>query len=249
MDKQTEDGGWRTVSQAYFIMVARFMDRHNRLLAGEKPSLIPLLTGSDAETEMLRQGQQRSDQRKQRRASSLRFGPPTPAEISRVHELLYQQSGTHSGVPNEATVASTALETTKLCHPQERNLHEKIFGGYLMREAFELAFTGALLHVRAPLECVAIDDISFVHPVSIGDLLRLGGRLVYTCRRRRLLQVSVAADVLNPQDRTARPVRTNTFHFTFRPRDPTAAWIDVRPETYEEAIEWLQAQRRLEGHQ
>jgi hypothetical protein len=39
----------------------------------------------------------------------------------------------------------TRFVNTLYMHPQERNIHGKIFGGYLMKEAFELAWIGMLL--------------------------------------------------------------------------------------------------------
>lgn len=37
----------------------------------------------------------------------------------------------------------TNLSSVKLCHPQERNIHSSIFGGFLLKEAYELAYATA----------------------------------------------------------------------------------------------------------
>jgi acyl-coenzyme A thioesterase 9 len=239
MDREVHQGHWKQVSQAYFIMVAKFMAEAHK---GDKPHLIPLIADSPEEKAILAKGSRRSEQRRERREASLKVKPPTASEIAQLHQLLYMNAGPRY-TESCRKVSDTVLEATKLCHPQERNLNEKIFGGYLMREAFELAFTNCLLHFRGPLECVAIDDIVFLYPVSIGDILRLSATIVYSDGRRRLLQVQVDADVIDPRD--GSQLRTNTFHFTFTPRDDVQPWRDVHPETYAEAIEWLQAQRRL----
>ena len=42
----------------------------------------------------------------------------------------------------------TVREALQLCQPQERNISNKIFGGFLMRKAFELAFVTGYLHAR-----------------------------------------------------------------------------------------------------
>ena len=37
----------------------------------------------------------------------------------------------------------TSLENALICQPQQRNIHGRIFGGFLMHRAFELAFSTA----------------------------------------------------------------------------------------------------------
>lgn len=39
----------------------------------------------------------------------------------------------------------TSLENTFTCQPQQRNVHGRVFGGFLMRRAFELAHSTAYL--------------------------------------------------------------------------------------------------------
>ncbi len=57
----------------------------------------------------------------------------------------------------------TALKNTLLMNAQERNIHGKIFGGYLMKTAYELAWALAVTYfgVYTPV-FVAVDDIQFV---------------------------------------------------------------------------------------
>ncbi|CAF4769921.1 unnamed protein product, partial [Rotaria magnacalcarata] len=49
----------------------------------------------------------------------------------------------------------------------QRNLYNKIFGGYLMRKSFELAWTAASLFAKQSLSTLAVDDIMFERPVEI----------------------------------------------------------------------------------
>ena len=57
----------------------------------------------------------------------------------------------------------TVFKNTLLMHAQERNVHGKIFGGYLMKTAYELAWSAAVIYmgVYTPV-FVAVDDIQFV---------------------------------------------------------------------------------------
>ena len=43
-------------------------------------------------------------------------------------------------------MASTARHSVRLMNSQDRNVQQRIYGGYLLREAFELAFATASLH-------------------------------------------------------------------------------------------------------
>lgn len=50
--------------------------------------------------------------------------------------------------PQDITINETQIEKTLLMHIQDRNLHGKVFGGFVMREAFELGWLNAYLHVK-----------------------------------------------------------------------------------------------------
>ena len=47
----------------------------------------------------------------------------------------------------------------------------KIFGGFLMRQAFELAWANTYVYTRTRPMIQHMDDISFKKPVSVGALL------------------------------------------------------------------------------
>lgn len=46
---------------------------------------------------------------------------------------------------NCAFMEDSRYERSLICFPFQRNLHNKMFGGYLMRKAYEAAFTNATL--------------------------------------------------------------------------------------------------------
>lgn len=59
---------------------------------------------------------------------------------------------------NSMWMEETNLRTMNIGHPEQRNLYNKIFGGYLMRKSFELAWTTASLfaYVFHFLLCLSI---------------------------------------------------------------------------------------------
>lgn len=61
--------------------------------------------------------------------------------------------------PHDMLMASTSLQNTFTCHFQQRNLHGRIFGGFLLRRAFELAFATCFTFAGARPVFDCIDDV------------------------------------------------------------------------------------------
>lgn len=61
----------------------------------------------------------------------------------------------------------THLENALICHPQQRNMHGRIFGGFLMHRAFELAFSTAYAFAGLVPCFLEVDHVDFLRPVSI----------------------------------------------------------------------------------
>ena len=61
------------------------------------------------------------------------------------HEVLHIFAGLTDG--GAVLMDSTRLSNTFTCQPQNRNMHGRIFGGFLMRRAYELAY--ATVHMFA----------------------------------------------------------------------------------------------------
>src|SRR3989338_7642906 len=69
---------------------------------------------------------------------------PSPESIEQARNLLLQ-ARQHMDFPllardqNEVLMSSTRLSNALICQPQHRNLRGNVFGGFLIRRAFELA--------------------------------------------------------------------------------------------------------------
>lgn len=109
------------------------------------------------------------------------------------------------------TRASNAL----IAQPQQRNTAGRIFGGFLMRRAYELGFACAYMNAGERPHFVEVDEVVFTHPVEVGSLLQLESRLLYTkmFANQPHLHVEVTCHIVNPEGRSS--VRSNTFCFTF----------------------------------
>ena len=249
------DSLWKLAALAKFIMVAK---------NSEGSVQVPRLKlNSMREEAIFAAGAQRNAARLSRAQQSLFKEPPTEQESALLHKLFLKPSFESITTPiqiQHISIASTVLTTTKLCHPQERNIHDLIFGGFLMREALELGYTCGQLFSHSKLNFLAVDDLAFKHPVPIGAVLQLTAHVVYTedepesetnttTLKSQLIHVEVVADVLNIE--TGDRKTTNTFHFTYRMESPPK--YAVKPATYGEAMKYLEGKRRLsavplEGH-
>ena len=63
-------------------------------------------------------------------------------------------------------LSETRLENALICQPQQRNIHGRIFGGFLMHRAFELAFATAYAFAGLMPCFLEVDLVDFLRPVS-----------------------------------------------------------------------------------
>ncbi|KAJ7950608.1 Acyl-coenzyme A thioesterase 9, mitochondrial [Quillaja saponaria] len=110
----------------------------------------------------------------------------------------------------------TRLENSLICQPQQRNIYGRIFGGFLMHRAFELAFSTAYAFAGLVPCFLEVDHVDFLRPVDVGDFLRLKSCVLYTelhNPEQPLINIEVVAHVARPELRSSEV--TNTFYFTF----------------------------------
>ena len=63
--------------------------------------------------------------------------------------------------------------------PNDRNVHGKAFGGFVIRSAYDLAYLAARYFTRGkPFVPVGFDDAIFLLPVAIGDMVRFEAQLL-----------------------------------------------------------------------
>eukprot|EP01013_Petalomonas_cantuscygni_P036314 TRINITY_DN6608_c1_g3_i1.p1 TRINITY_DN6608_c1_g3~~TRINITY_DN6608_c1_g3_i1.p1 ORF type:complete len:478 (+),score=72.00 TRINITY_DN6608_c1_g3_i1:33-1466(+) len=135
----------------------------------------------------------------------------------------------------------THLSSINLCNPQMRNLHGNIFGGFLMRKAYETAWCVAHSFLRTTPILVETSTISFHRPVQVGSILHCDAMVTYVdVGNPPLVVVQAEMAVLSVLDGSARS--TNSFFFVFTPeRDVNVPM--VRPTTYDEALAYLEGRR------
>jgi acyl-coenzyme A thioesterase 9 len=281
----TADKPAAPVLQASTTFVAR--NKENK--AVKVPRLVPT---TERDKRLYELGHKANDARKAARQNSLNRTPPTSSELALVHKLFMERSALEQGDTLGASagagvdpsnlpsvwrdMSSTRLTNTIITMPQHRNLHSKVFGGLLMRMAFETASAaGWQMTGRIP-KFLSLSDLSFHAPVEVGTLLKFDAVVTHAAggdSGQKTYAVSVSATMQTPgydvrraheaRDRDAASFAaasrasaagaapdkrlTNEFHFIFY-CDHTAI-PRVYPSSYGEAMDYIAAHRRLQQGQ
>lgn len=238
--EQKHDGVWTRVTEANFVLVAR--DPTNTKGA----VLNRLSTETSEEKALFERGQRNTIARKECAKDTLFKNPPTEHEKMLIHDFFIQTVD-HSALSFKARVKpenSVWMEDAKLkniiiCQPENRNRFNKIFGGFIMRQAFELAWANAYIFGKERPFIVYMDDISFEAPVEVGSLLYFSSQISFI--HDKYIQVRVSAEVFNPLTSELRV--TNVFHYTFELRNSKPRMI--LPKTYHEAMMYLNSRRHF----
>jgi acyl-coenzyme A thioesterase 9 len=139
-------------------------------------------------------------------------------------EELKQQAHIMQDMPaladgNIMPMYRTRTENTTLMHPQHRNMNNKIFGGFLMRRAFEAAFSTCYLFGGSRPHFLELEKVTFKRPVDIGNLVKFISHVSYSSNNdggqgeHAIVHVETEAFVVNPENCTS--YLSNVFHFTF----------------------------------
>ncbi|AJY68873.1 thioesterase [Geobacter sulfurreducens] len=224
------------IASCYFTMVARGGEG-----AGESIVLPPLEYRDELE-------QQRADKavagrEEYRRQQASLKEPPSREEYEMLDRLHRAQEEPGFGGHRAGSLVADAWERM---YPEQEYVPQRIFGGYLIRRAYELS--GICSELVAPDRSIiaAVNRINFFHPVRIGDKLHYTSRVVFTndsfvCVEANIERIS--------RDRTVKAL-SNSCLFTFvnvdrelnhRPVPP------IYPATYREDAGYLEAYRSYQA--
>lgn len=236
---QYRDGVYCPVLDATFVMVAR--DPENKRAA----FVNPIKPDGPKEERILLEGEANKSRRVALSTASLLKVAPTDEERKLIHNLFLHTLDSNMVSfrsrmlpPNSVWMEDAKLKGLEICHPQERNIFNRIFGGFLMRKAYELGWANASSYGSCRPRLVAVDDILFQKPVEIGSLLMLSSQVCYS--QDNYIQVRVHSEVFDPL--TQQHNTTNIFHFTFGSEQPVP---NVVPKTYGESMLYLDGKRHF----
>lgn len=135
-------------------------------------------------------------------------------------------------------------ESWERMYPEKENVPKSIFGGYLIRRAFELSLICADLVAPNRSVIAAVTRVNFFHPVRIGDTLHFTSRVVYTKDSFICVEASIER---TSRDCTSKALSNSCF-FTFANVDNEFVHQPVPPifpATYAEDARYLAAHRSL----
>ncbi|OBZ87622.1 Acyl-coenzyme A thioesterase 9, mitochondrial [Choanephora cucurbitarum] len=229
----------------------------------QKPVKInPLKLTSPAEERLFEMAEANKKRKRRAAETSLTRQPPTPEERLDIHDIFLQYSQyLHGEGTDDYLTASpadnrqplpehlvwmrdTKIESNFIMQPQDRNIHNNIFGGYLMRRAYELAYANTALFMKTSSPTLlSMDEVTFRKPVHVGTLLNLRSAIVLSeGYPHRTVQVRVMAEVVNMEKNTRET--TNVFHFTLASGNDKIKLRRILPRTYAETMLWIDAKRR-----
>lgn len=160
-------------------------------------------------------------------------------------------------------MANTRIHSTQIMQPQYRNRHSfMIFGGFLLKQTFELAFCCAASFSHTRPTFVSLDPSTFENPVPVGSVLYLTATVAYTDPppvtksssgngatkatenhgkgMYTRVQIRIDSKVRNIEHGETKP--TGQFNYTFTVEKD----IRIMPQTYSEFMIWVDARRRAE---
>ena len=131
-------------------------------------------------------------------------------------------------------------------YPEQENVPKKIFGGYLIRRAYELSsICCERVAPNRPMPA-AVNRINFFHPVRMGDILHYTTRVVYS--NGSLICVEANIERIS-RDRTSKAL-SNSCLFTFVNVDDELNHQpvpQVYPTNYGEDARYLAAHRSCQS--
>ena len=144
-------------------------------------------------------------------------------------------------------VRDSMTEMAQLVLPHEANVHGSVLGGTVMHWIDLAAAVTANRHCRRPVVTAAIDEMSFLAPIQVGQLALIHARITLVDKSSMEIRVEVdSEDLLTGEKR-----HTSTAYVTFVALDSVtgrpAAVPPLLLETDEERAEHDRAQVRR-GH-
>lgn len=220
----------------------------------KKPvNIAPLALSTAAERALYAKGEENHQAKKSLRESNIMQKAPDAEESALIHKMwtdlvAYADSQNPTTKPaNMTPMRRSTLHSAQIMQPQYRNRHNfMIFGGYLLKQTFELAFTCAASFSHARPTFLNLDPSTFEAPVPVGSVLYVSARVTYaepdsTAGGTRI-QVMVRTQVRNVEHSETERKSTGTFFYTFYVDKD----VGVLPESYSEFMWWVGGRRRAQ---
>ncbi len=122
-------------------------------------------------------------------------------------------------------VKDSFVELTELVFPNDANAIGNLFGGQLMHWVDICAAISATRHARRLCITASVDEISFLNPINVGEVVILNGRV----NRAFTTSMEVGVEVYSENLYTGKRLRTNVAYLTFVAVDENRKPVPVPP--------------------
>ncbi|HUF40204.1 MAG TPA: acyl-CoA thioesterase [Anaerolineales bacterium] len=97
-------------------------------------------------------------------------------------------------VPTGKTCAASRVSVSQLMNPNHANLLGNVHGGWIMKLVDEAGALASMRHAQQRVVTVALDQMTFRHPILIGDLVTLTSEVSYAGTTSMEVEVRVVAE-------------------------------------------------------
>jgi len=216
-------------------------------------NIAPLEVTTPAEKALFAKGEENHKRKKTMKSAHILQKAPDAEESVEIHKmwtdsLAYADSKNPKHQPrNVQNMSKTTIHSTQIMQPQYRNRHNfMIFGGYLLKQTFELAFTCAAAFSHTRPRFMNLDPSTFEEAVPVGSVLYISANVSYTepdPSGGTRIQVMVRTHVRPVEHQEQERKSTGTFFYTFLSPDN----VSVLPQSYSEFMRWVAGKRRAEN--
>jgi acyl-CoA hydrolase len=156
--------------------------------------------------------------------------------------LIVPDTGNPETNQRVRTVRHSQSEYSEICLPNDTNTLGNMLGGHVMHLVDLCGAIAATRHARGPIVTASVDQMTFLHPVRVGELLLLKSQVNRVFRTS--MEVGVKVWVENLQ--TGEIKHTSSAYLTFVALDghgnrvvlpPIVAETEDDRRRYEEAAE------------
>jgi len=140
-------------------------------------------------------------------------------------------------------IRASRISIAQMMQPEHANNLGNVHGGWIMKLVDEAGALACMRHAQRRVVTVAIDSMSFRHPIKTSDLVILNAEVSYTGSTSMEAEVQVIAE--NPI--TGQRWQTNTAYLVYVALDDEGKPVAVPPilaETVDEERKMTEAKER-----
>lgn len=141
------------------------------------------------------------------------------------------------------TVSYSKTTLTELMIPSYANFGGKVHGGILLSLMDKVAYTCASKHAACYVVTVSVDEVNFLAPVNVGELVSLHAAVNHVGKSSIVVGIRVIAENV----KTGEQKHTNTSYFTMVAKDDNNKPTEVPElilETREDVRRCVEAVKR-----